>query len=214
MDNAQIEWNEKIAARIIKNLQKRRMRGSYSATAEEAKNAVIELIPPKSSVYRCNSRSLEEIGLWEAVEKMPDIELIEYSKPDMPKEKKVINRRRGILADVMIASSNAITIDGKIVNLDGVGNRVASMIYGPKMVILVVGMNKVAPDLETAMNRVKHYAAPVDAIRLGVETPCSKNGICIDCRVPKRICNMWSIIEGQWEDGRLHVQLVGETLGY
>ena len=109
----------------------------------------------------------------------------------------------------MIASANAITLDGKLVNLDGMGHRVASMIFGSEKVILAVGMNKVAPDLETAMARVRHYAAPVNAIRLGLKTPCVEKGLCTDCRSPQRICNMWSIIEG-----RIHVKLIGENLGY
>jgi hypothetical protein len=114
----------------------------------------------------------------------------------------------------MIASVNAITLDGKLVNLDGMGNRVASMAFGPKKVILVVGMNKVAPDLDSAIARVKRYAAPVNAIRLGIPTPCVETGFCADCRSPQRICNIWSIIEGHMVKDRIHVKLVGENLGY
>jgi hypothetical protein len=88
------------------------------------------------------------------------------------------------------------------------------MIFGPKKVILVVGMNKVSPDLESAMARVKHYAGPVNAIRLGVNTPCVTTGLCSDCKSPQRICNMWSIIEGHMIKGRIHVKLVGKSLGY
>jgi hypothetical protein len=123
-------------------------------------------------------------------------------------------RRQGLLADVMIASSNAITLDGRLVNLDGSGNRVAAMTFGPKKVILVVGMNKVAPDLESAMARVKNYAAPVNVMRLGLKNPCAETGTCGDCKSPQRICNMWSIIEGHLTKGRIHVKLIGEDLGY
>jgi hypothetical protein len=105
-------------------------------------------------------------------------------------------------------------LDGRLVNLDGSGNRVAAMTFGPKKVILVVGMNKVAPDLESAMARVKHYAAPVNALRIGFKTPCAETGLCSDCKSPQRICNMWSIIEGHTVKGRIHVKLVGENLGY
>jgi hypothetical protein len=117
-------------------------------------------------------------------------------------------------ADVMIASSNAITLDGKLVNLDGMGNRVAAMIFGPKKVILVVGVNKIVPDLDSAMARVKHYSAPVNSIRLGLKNPCVETGLCADCKSPQRICNMWSIIEGHMIKDRIHVKLVGEDLGY
>ena len=94
------------------------------------------------------------------------------------------------------------------------GNRVAAMCFGPKKVILVVGLNKVAPDLDTAMARVKHLAAPINAIRLNRATPCVETGLCSDCRSPERICNMWSIIEGHLVANRIHVKLVGEDLGY
>jgi hypothetical protein len=123
-------------------------------------------------------------------------------------------RRQGLSADVMIASSNAITLDGKLVNLDGMGNRVAAMTFGPEKVILVVGVNKIVPDLDSAIARVKHYAAPVNSIRLGFKNPCEETGLCADCKSPKRICNMWSIIEGHMIKDRIHVKLVGEDLGY
>jgi hypothetical protein len=114
----------------------------------------------------------------------------------------------------MIASTNAITLDGRLVNLDGMGNRVAAMAFGPKKVILVVGMNKIAPDLETAVERVKHVASPINNIRLNLNNPCVETGLCSDCRSPQRICNMWSTIEGHMIKDRIHVKLIGENLGY
>jgi hypothetical protein len=114
----------------------------------------------------------------------------------------------------MIGSTNAITLDGRLVNLDGMGNRVAAMAFGPKKVILVVGVNKVAADLQSAIARVKHYAAPVNNIRFGFKNPCVETGLCADCRSPERICNIWSTIEGQMVKDRIHVKLVGECLGY
>ena len=123
-------------------------------------------------------------------------------------------RREGMTADFMIASTNAITLDGKLVNLDGMGNRVAAMTFGPRKVILMVGMNKVSPDLESAMARVKHYASPVNNIRLGLKNPCVETGLCSDCKSPTRICNMWSIIEGHMIEKRIHVKLIGEYMGY
>ena len=101
-----------------------------------------------------------------------------------------------------------------LVNLDGTGNRVAAMIFGPKKVILAVGMNKVVTDLEAARERIKRYAAPVNARRVGYKTPCAQTGVCSDCSSPQRICNAWSIIEGQPVPGRIHVVLIGEDLGY
>jgi len=214
MDQHQVEWNKKVAQTIIKNLEKRRMAGSYAAGADQARLEIIEMIPSGATVFRCGSMSAVGLGLWEAVETLPGVNLIDPYRPELSPEEGLEFRRQGMLADVMIASSNAITLDGKLVNLDGMGNRVAAMAFGPKKVILVVGMNKVAPDLESAVARVKHYAAPVNAIRFGVKTPCVENGLCSDCKSPQRICNMWSTIEGHMIKDRIHVKLVGENLGY
>ncbi|MGD9302338.1 MAG: lactate utilization protein [Desulfobacterales bacterium] len=214
MDEHQVIWNGKIAQSIIKNLEKRRMAGSYAAGADQAKDEILEMIPPGATVFRCGSMSAVGMGLWEAVAALPGVNLIDPYRPELPPEEGLELRRQGMTADVMIASSNAITLDGRLVNLDGMGNRVAAMAFGPKKVILVVGMNKVAPDLESAIARVKHYAAPVNNIRYGMKNPCVETGLCSDCKTPQRICNMWSTIEGHMIKDRIHVKLVGENLGY
>lgn len=214
MDQHQVEWNAKVARTIIKNLEKRRMAGSYAAGADQARGEIIEMIPAGATVFRCGSMSAAGMGLWEAVASLPGVNLIDPYRPELSPEEGLELRRQGLLADVMIASTNAITLDGKLVNLDGMGNRVAAMAFGPKKVILVVGMNKVAPDLESAVARVKHYAAPVNNIRYGLKNPCVETGLCSDCKTPQRICNMWSTIEGHMIKDRIHVKLVGEDLGY
>jgi len=214
MDQHQVEWNEKVARRIIKNLEKRRMAGSYTATADQARDEIIEMIPPGATVFRCGSMSAVGMGLWDSIAALPEVNLIDPYRPELSPQEAMELRRRGLTADVMIASTNAITLDGRLVNLDGMGNRVAAMAFGPKKVILVVGMNKVAPDLESAVARVKHYAAPVNNIRYGLKNPCVETGLCSDCKTPQRICNMWSTIEGHMIKDRIHVKLVGENLGY
>ena len=214
MDTHQVKWNEEVAEKLIEHLEKRGMEGSYAATAAQARDEVIAMIPQGASVYRCGSMTAVHMDLWQGIAKIPGVEIIDPFKPGLSFEDSLEPRRKGLLADVMITSTNAITLDGKLVNLDGLGNRVAAMIFGPKKVILVVGMNKVVPDLESAIARTKHYAAPVNAIRMGIKTPCAENGICVDCRTPARFCNIWSTIEGQRIKGRIHVKLVGENLGY
>ena len=199
---------------IIKNLEKRRMAGSYTANADLAKDEILEMIPPGATVFRCGSMTAVGMGLWEAIAALPEVNLIDPYRPELSPEEGMELRRQGLTADVMIASTNAITLDGRLVNLDGMGNRVAAMAFGPKKVILVVGMNKVAPDLESAVARVKHYAAPVNNIRYGLKNPCVETGLCSDCKTPQRICNMWSTIEGHMIKDRIHVKLVGENLGY
>lgn len=214
MDRHQIAWNEKVAREIIEHLEKRRMEGSYAATADQARDEILAMIPEGASVYRCGSVTTVEIGLWEGIERKSGVTIINPYQAGLSPEQSGELRRQGLLADIMIASSNAITLDGKLVNLDATGNRIAAMAFGPKKVILVVGMNKVAPDLESAMARVKHYAAPINVIRLGFKNPCGETGLCSDCKSPQRICYMWSIIEGHLIKGRIHVKLVGEQLGY
>lgn len=214
MDSHQVVWNEKVAGKIIKQLEKRRMEGSYAPSAAQAKEEILAMIPQGATVYRCGSMTAVDMGLWEAIAEIPGVQLLDPFKPGLSPEEGFELRCRGLTADIMIASTNAVTLDGKLVNLDGSGNRVAAMAFGPKKVVLLAGMNKVAPDLDTAIARVKHYAAPVNCIRLGFDLPCVETGLCVDCKSPKRICNMWSIIEGHMIEGRIHVKLIGENLGY
>jgi hypothetical protein len=214
MDAHQMVWNERVAKDIIKHLERRRMEGSYVPTAAQATEEIVAMIPKGSHVFRCGSMTTAGMGLWEALSKLDGVEIIDPYQTGVSPEEGMERRRRGMTADVMITSTNAITLDGKLVNLDGTGNRVAAMAFGPRKVILVVGMNKVVPDLESAMARVKHYAGPVNAIRLGLQTPCVETGLCTDCSSSQRICNIWSIIEGQSVKDRIHVKLIGENLGY
>ena len=214
MEEHQVVWNEKVAAQIIKKLEKRRMEGSYATTAAQAKEEILAMIPQGATVFRCGSMTATGMGLWEDIANLPEVELIDPYQPELKPEEGLKLRRQGMNADVMIASSNAITLDGKLVNLDGMGNRVAAITFGPKKVILLVGMNKVAPDLESAMARVKHRAAPINNIRYGLKNPCVETGLCSDCKTPQRICNMWGIIEGHMIQNRIHVKLIGEDLGY
>ena len=214
MSTPQQIFYEKTAQQIIKALGKRRMAGSYAPTGAQAQEEVLAMIPAGSTVFRCGSTTLAELGFWEALKAKPGVEVIDPYLPQYSPEEGIARRRQGLTADFMIASSNAVTLDGKLVNLDGMGNRVAAMTFGPKKVILVVGMNKVTVTLEEALDRTKHVAAPMNCIRLDIANPCRETGLCSDCHTPTRICNMWSIIEGQSIQNRIHVKLVGENLGY
>jgi hypothetical protein len=214
MDSHQIKWNEEVAGRIIDQLDRRGMEGSYAPSAAQAREEILAMIPPGAKVYRCGSMTAVHMDLWPAVSRIPGVAVIDPFEPGLSFEESLEKRRRGLIADVMITSSNAITLDGKLVNLDGMGNRVAAMIFGPSKVILAVGMNKVVSDVEAAVARIKHYAAPVNAIRMGIKTPCAENGICVECKTPAKFCNIWSIIEGQRIPGRIHVKRGGESRGY
>ena len=214
MEEHQVVWHEKVATQIIKKLEKRRMEGSYAPTGAQAKEEVLAMIPQGATVFRCGSMTATGMGLWEDIASLPEVKLIDPYQPELKPEEGLELRRQGLTADVMVASSNAITLDGKLVNLDGMGNRVAAITFGPKKVILLVGMNKVASDLESAMARVKHRAAPINNIRYDLKNPCVETGLCSDCKTPQRICNMWGIIEGHMIQNRIHVKLIGEELGY
>ena len=214
MDAAQMKYREKLAEHLIKKLTKRRLAASFAPTAAQAREEVVAMIPAGALVSRCGSMSLVEMGLWEALAKKSGVEIINPFAPGVGPEEAYALMRRGLTADFLITSSNALTMDGRLVNLDATGNRVAAMCFGPEKVILVVGLNKVTPDLESAMARVKHLAAPINAIRLNRETPCAETGQCADCKSLGRLCNLWSIIEGHRFENRIHVKLVGEDLGY
>lgn len=214
MDTYQNQWGETVARKIIQNLEKRRMGGSFAPTAAKARDEILSMIPKGAVVFRCGSMTATHMGLWDEMARISGVEIIDPYLPGLTPEEGLDLRRKGMSADFMIAGANAITLDGKIVNLDGMGNRVAAMAFGPRKVILVVGINKIAADLASAMARVKHYAAPVNAARIGIDTPCVPTGLCTDCKSPQRICNMWSVIEGHMIKDRIHVKFVGENLGY
>jgi hypothetical protein len=215
VDAHQDSWGRAVAGSIIEQLAKRRIEGSYAPTAEQARREILAMIPRGgATVYRGGSMSTPGMGLWAELARLPGVKVIDPYEPGLAKEQAYERRRQGLLADVLISSTNAITLDGRLVNLDGSGNRVAAMIFGPAKVILAVGLNKVVSDLEAARERIKRYVAPVNARRVGAKTPCTSTGICADCDSPQRICNAWSVIEGQSIPGRIHVKLIGEELGY
>jgi len=218
MEAPVLAQREKLAGHIIKQLARRKMAGSFAPTGAAAKAQVLEMIPSPATIIRCGTQSVTNLGLWEELAARPGVTLIDPYKPGLSKEEGFELRRKGFYADVMIASSNAITVDGRLVNVDGNGNRVAPMLFGPRKVILVVGMNKVAADLDAAFDRVRTYAAPANNQRLaasyGLKNPCVEDGRCHQCMSETKICNMWTIIDGQPVQDRIHVILVAEDLGY
>jgi len=219
MDNHVRNHRRLTAKHIIKNLEKRNIRGYYYETGAEAKNAALELIPSPGLVIRCGSVSVAQLGLWDAIAAKPGVELINPYESGLAPEEALARRRRGFTADVQVTSTNAITQNGILVNLDGTGNRVAFMAFGPKKVIMIVGMNKVVSTLDAAMDRVRTFAAPMNSLRVspaksGPKPPCFEDGLCHNCFSPNKICNVWSIIEGQKFKDRMHVLLVEEDLGY
>jgi L-lactate utilization protein LutB len=182
---------------------------------DAAKKIVREIIPGTGakSVSWGGSVTYVETGLYQEVKDYPGLEILDtYEKGVSPAEM-LERRRRSLLVDLFITGTNAVTETGKLVNLDMTGNRVAGITFGPRHVIIVVGRNKVVPDIEDAMLRIKNYAAPANSMRLDKKTPCIKTSVCEECRSIDRICNTWTITEKSFPKGRIKVVLINEDLG-
>jgi len=178
-----------------------------------ALKTILDMIPSGATVGLGGSLTVTQIGLLDALRSGEYTLYDQYAKGLTP-EKSMQMRRKGLLADFFITGSNAITMDGRLVNLDGAGNRVAALTFGPQRVIVVVGRNKIVGDLDEALNRVWNKAAPLNARRLRRKVPCATSGQCEDCSSSERICNHLLITERQMAKGRLTVVIVDEDLGF
>lgn len=201
------------AAEIIRALEKRNMKGYYCADSTAAVELAKTLTPAGSIVSFGGSMSLSESGIMDMLKNRTDLTLLDRSKAKTPEATKQIYRD-SFSSDVYFMSSNAITKDGELINIDGNGNRVAALIYGPDRVILVVGMNKVVSTVDDGIRRVHDIAASANGVRLGKSTPCAVTGFCHDCLSPECMCSHTVITRRCYTEGRIHVILVGETLGY
>ncbi len=202
----------KQAESIIKNLAKRNIEGCYCETAAECTQAILKEIPKGNTVSWGGSESIKEIGLMDAIHN-GDYELIDRTAAKTPEESRQLYTKT-VMADYYLMSSNAITLDGELINIDGNGNRVACLIQGPSHVILVIGMNKVVTDVKSGIARVRNMASPANAIRLGRNLPCAATGVCHDCLSPECFCNQIVITRRSGHTGRIKVYLVAEELGY
>lgn len=205
--------NELLAGKVIKSLKTRHIEGYYCATATEAVGKVLELIPAGSSVSWGGSMTIRDMGLNDALHQAGTYEVFDRDLAQSPEEAQAIYRQ-AFSADFYLSSANAMSEQGDIVNIDGNGNRVAAIAWGPKKVIFVVGVNKIAKDLDAAIKRARGTAAPINTTRLNRDTPCTLDGVCHDCHSPNSICNQIHIIRNSYDNGRFAVVLVGEELGY
>lgn len=184
---------------------------------DQVKNLILKTIITRlnpASVSWGDSISMLSSGILHEIEKLPHVNLLKTFEEGVPREEIIERRRQALLVDVFLTGTNAITECGKLVNLDMVGNRVAGLTFGPKHVIVVAGRNKIVKGVEEAMERVKNYSAPLNAIRHpGWKTPCVKTSFCMDCKSPDRICNTWMITEKSYPKGRIKIVLVNEDLG-
>lgn len=208
MDENMKKRNERLAQTVIKGLQSRNMSGYYAEDKEAALKQALELIEENSTISMGGCMSAHEIGLVQALQE-GNYQYLDRSK---------MESREGLLAaydsDVFLSSANAMTSDGILVNIDGNSNRVSCIAQGPKKVIFIVGMNKVCDDLDSAMKRARNVAAPANAQRFDVKTPCKETGKCFDCKSPDTICCQFLITRYSRHTGRIHVILVNDNLGF
>ncbi len=200
---------ELLAEKVIAGLKSRNMSGYYAATKEEALKKALELIPEESTVTMGGAMSAHEIGLVDA------LKAGNYLFIDRDQES---DRRAAMLkaysADVFLSSVNAMTEDGVLVNIDGNANRVSAIAQGPKKVLFIVGINKICNDVDAAMKRARNVAAPINAQRFGLNTPCAKTGSCMNCKSPDTICCQFLITRYSKHADRIHVILVNDNLGF
>ena len=206
------EAYEAQANTIIKNLKKRNMEGYYFPDSQSCKEYILNMMPKGSTISNGGSMTNVDIGLMAEINS-DQYNFIDRMAPTTPEEQRECYSKI-VMADYYFMSTNAITIGGELVNIDGAGNRVACLIHGPENVMIVAGMNKIVANVEEGIHRVRNMATPANVKRLNKKTPCYETGVCADCLSPDCICNQVVITRRSRIAGRIKVFLIGEELGY
>lgn len=204
--------NNLLAEQIIKNLKSRNIEAFFVQTKDEALKKSLELIPENSSVSWGGSSSIEEIGLKEKIRNGKYIVFDREKAQTLEEKTKIIHQ--GLTSDFFLASCNAVSEDGILVNIDGLANRLAGICYGPKHVLFIVGINKIVKNIADAISRARNISAPINAQRFDIDTPCKKTGCCYDCLSPDTICCQLLITRYSKIKDRMILILVNENLGY
>jgi len=207
------ERNQKLAEKMIKNLKRRNMEAFYCPTGKNAVEKVSELIADGSTVTWGGTATIRDLGIPQTLKNRNTLNVLDRDSVETPEEK-VQMYLKAFTADVYLTSANAISEDGVIVNIDGNGNRVAAISWGPKKVIFVIGLNKVAQTIEAAIARARGIASPINSQRFDINTPCRIDGTCHNCNSPESICSYVHILRNSRNGNRHIVILVGEDLGY
>lgn len=197
-------------------LQKNHFEAHVVSDAEAARHLCLEKLIPAvnpQSISWGGSMTFMACGLYDAIRGRSDLQILDTFDKNLTAEQMLERRRQALGVDLFISGTNAVTEKGQLVNLDMIGNRVAALTFGPRAVIILVGRNKLVPDLGSAMDRVKRYAAPANVLRLDKKTPCAVTGRCQDCNAPDRICNSWTITEKSYPKERIKVILINQDLG-
>ena len=211
-----MKWhNETIGKKVVAALVKNRYDAVYVATKEEAVQSALEIIPTKTSIGFGGSMTRVEIGLVEKLkEQSREHIFIDWHKAGLSVEEQAQERKKAITADVFLAGVNAATLDGQLISIDGTGNRIAGMIYGPQKIVLIFGVNKIVKDVEAGLERMRLVARPANNKRLNLPNPCVQTGFCVNCDSPTRICNVTTILNKKPRLSDISVIIVGENLGY
>lgn len=204
--------NDKLGKKVVEELKSRQFDAYYFSTGEEAVKKIMELIPENHSISWGGSVTVEDLGIIQKLKERGN-KLIDRDSAKTPEEREEI-MHQGLNCGTFLMSSNAITEKGELFNIDGKGNRVASLIYGPQNVMVVAGINKIVADMDAAYSRVRHFAAPVNAARFCDSTPCSFTGECGDCKSPQCICCQMVTTRFCKPQGRIKVIIIGENLGF
>jgi L-lactate utilization protein LutB len=213
LDANQDWWIEERMKRTIERLKAHDFEALYVKTKEEATQQILKHVRPETRVGAAGSVTIRQLGLLDSLRATGHV-VYDRWVPGLTQEERLQLGKSQMSCDLFLCSVNAVTMTGELVNIDGSGNRVNGTIFGPGKVILVAGYNKIVTDMQTAMDRVKNVAAPINAKRLKVEVPCAKTGRCMDCDSPHRICRVTVIHERKPFDADVLIILVGEELGY
>ncbi len=213
MDKNVIWANEQKITRTVQAINKNNMNGYYAKDREELIRIIEDIVSENSLVSCGGSMTLFETGVMEYL-RSGRYKFLDRYKEDITREEVVNMFKESFFADAYFTSSNAVTENGELYNVDGNGNRVAAMLYGPEKVIVICGVNKIVKNVEEAIKRNRECAAPINAKRLNKETPCSKIGYCMDCKSKDRICNEYTLIKRQNRKERMHIIFLNENLGY
>lgn len=212
MDPIQIR-RELLSTKVLENLGKRNITGYYASTREEAKAIALSLVKDGDTIGFGGSKSLDQVGLIDALKANDSLKLLIRNAFDKPEEALRISRET-FFADCYFCSANAMTEDGILINIDANSNRVAAISFGPSKVILIVGMNKIEKDEQSALMRARNIAAPINAQRFNIKTPCKTTGSCANCKSPETICCQILTTRFSRHPNRMHVILVNEDLGF
>jgi hypothetical protein len=205
--------NQTIGARVVEALQKNNFSATYVNTKQEALDKLAALIPGDATVGIGGSWTIKEVGIDTLLEERGNT-VFNHNKPGLSPEESLALRRKEMTCDIFLTGTNALTLKGELVNVDGAGNRVAAMIFGPKKVIVITGINKIVTDTTAAMERIELYAAPINNKRLNRPNPCTVTGECMDCQGPTRICNVTTVMHKKPAATDVEVLIIGEELGF